>query len=85
MYVEGLRTSAQAALLTAGVAKGADFAGTAWAVTLGVAMFVGLEAAKIVLGRFDYHLGVMAEYQRRVAEANPVIMRQVDALERMAK
>ena len=82
IYVEGLRTSAQAAILTAGVAKGADFTGTAWAIGLGVGLFVLLEAAKIALGALDYGLGVYQNQTRIQGEANPVMMRMVDALER---
>jgi hypothetical protein len=84
VYTEGLRTSAQAALLMAGVAKGAAFTGTEVAVGLGVALFLGLEGLKILLGYWDYRLRVLHEMQRMVAEANPVVMRQVSALERLA-
>lgn len=83
VYVDGLRTSAQASLLAAGVAKGADFAGTAWAVALGLGLFCALEGGKILAGYCDYRFRVMHEYQRIAAEANPVTMRQVAALERM--
>ena len=82
IYVDGIRTSAQAAFLAAGVAKGADFTGTAWAITLGVGLFVLLEAAKIALGALDYGLGVYQNQTRIQGEANPVMMRMVDALER---
>jgi len=84
VYAEGLRTSAQAALLMAGVAKGAAFTETGWAIALGIGMFLGIEGLKLALGYWDYRLKVMHAYQQMVAEANPVVMRQVDALERLA-
>ncbi|HXE86548.1 MAG TPA: hypothetical protein VN524_07080 [Hyphomicrobiaceae bacterium] len=84
VYTEGLRTSAQAALLMAGVAKGAAFTGTGWALALGLGLFVGLEALKVTLGYWDYRLRVMHEMQRIVAEASPVTMRMVAALEKRA-
>jgi hypothetical protein len=84
MYVEGVRTSVQAGILTAGVAKGAAFTGTRWAVALGVGMVVGLEAAKLLAGWLDYRLHVIHHQQRILNEANPVLMRMVDALEKTA-
>ena len=50
VYTEGLRTSAQAALLMAGVAKGAAFTETGWAIALGIGMFLGIEGLKLALG-----------------------------------
>ena len=84
VYTEGLRTSAQAALLMAGVAKGAAFTETGWAIALGIGMFLGIEGLKLALGYWDYRLKVMHEMQRIVTEANPVVMRQVSALERLS-
>jgi len=84
IYVDGIRTSAQAAFLAAGVAQGADFTGTAWAITLGLGLFVTLEGAKIGLGALDYRLGTMQAHQQTMAEASPIVMRQLEALERLS-
>ena len=85
IYVDGVRTSAQDAILMAGVAKGADFTGTTWAVASGLALFVALEAAKLLFGYLDYTFHVMQEHQRMVSENNPVTMRQLAALEKLAR
>ena len=84
IYTEGFRTSAQTAILMAGVAKGADFTGVGWALALGLAAFLGLEGLKVALGALDYSWGIMREHQRMAAEQNPVTMRQVAALEKLA-
>jgi hypothetical protein len=83
VYVEGIRTSAQAGILLGGVAKAADFTGMAWAIALGVGFFIALESAKIAAGAIDYHFKIMHAHQQVVAEANPIVMRQLDALEGM--
>ena len=82
VYVDGLRTSAQAAILAAGVAKGAAFTGTGWAIALGIGLFLTLESAKLLAGWLDYRFKIIHEQQRVMSEANPVTMRMVDALER---
>lgn len=84
LYVDGLRTSAQAAILTAGVAKGADFTGTAWAVGLGLALFVTIESAKIAAGWLDARFDIWRSHTQAVAEQNPIVMRQLEALERLS-
>ena len=84
LYVDGLRTSAQAAILTAGVAKGADFTGTAWAVGLGLGLFLALEGAKVLAGWLDARFDVWRAHTQAVAEQNPIIMRQLHALERLS-
>lgn len=83
VYVDGIRTSVQAGILAAGVAKGAAFTDTAWAVALGVGVVLGLESLKLVAGWADYRYHVIDAHQRMVAEASPVIMRQVAALEKL--
>lgn len=84
MYVDGIRTSAQAAVLTAGVAKGADFTGTVWAVALGIGLFLTLESAKILAGWLDARFDVWSSHTQAVAEQNPIVMRTVEALERLS-
>ena len=81
VYTEGLRTSTQAALLGAGVAKGAGFTDTRWAIGFGLAIFLVLELGKVLAGWLDYRFKVINTHQQTLAEANPVIMRQVRALE----
>ena len=83
MYTEGVRTSMQAAVLGAGVAKGAAFTDTTWAVAFGGAILVTLELGKLVAGWLDYRYHVIDTQQQLVGEANPVTMRMVDALERL--
>lgn len=83
IYTEGFRTSAQTAILLAGVAKGADFTGVTWALALGLGAFLGLEGLKVGLGLLDYRWGIMREHQRMAAEQNPVTMRMVAALEKV--
>lgn len=85
VYTEGVRTSLQAAILGAGVAKGAGFTDAAWAVGIGVLILVGLEVGKVALGWVDYRWHIIQTQQQMVAEANPVIMRQVDALEALVR
>jgi hypothetical protein len=46
-------------------------------------MVLGLELGKLLAGWLDYRLRVIHHQQRIVAEANPVTMRMVDALERL--
>lgn len=81
VYTEGLRTSLQAGLLGAGVAKGAGFTDTAWATYFGLAILLGIELAKVLLGWLDYRFHVIQTEQRIAAEASPVTMRMVHALE----
>ena len=85
LYTEGIRTSGQFALIGAGVAKGAGFTDATVAVLFGLGIFVGIEVLKVVAGWLDYTHGGMEAYLRTTSEANPVTMRMVDALERMAK
>lgn len=83
-YTEGLRTSLQAGLIGAGVAKGAAFTDAGWATVFGLAILLGIEGAKILLGWLDYKFEIIHTQQRLVAEANPIIMRQTRALESLA-
>ena len=85
LYTDGLRTSGQFALIGAGVAKGAGFTDAHAAILFGAAIFVGIELLKVCAGWLDYRHGGMAEYLRVTGEADPVRMRMVHALERMAK
>lgn len=84
VYTEGVRTSVQAGLLGAGVAKGAQFTDATWAIVFGCAILLTLEAGKILAGWLDYRYHIIHTQQRLVAEANPVTMRMVDALERLS-
>ncbi len=84
VYTEGVRTSVQAGLLGAGVAKGAQFTDATWAIVFGVGIILTLEVGKIMAGWLDYRFHIIHTQQRLVAEANPVTMRMVDALERLA-
>jgi hypothetical protein len=83
-YTEGFRTSGQFGIIGAGVAKGAGFTDTGWAVAIGLGLACGIEALKLVTGWLDYHFKVIHTQQRMVAEANPFIVRQTEALERMS-
>ena len=83
VYTDGIRTSVQAGLLGAGVAKGAAFTDATWAVVFGVAIILVLELGKTLAGFLDYRYRIIHSQQQIVAEANPVIMRQVDALEKL--
>lgn len=85
IYLDGVRTSVQAGLLGAGVAKGAAFTDATWAVLFGCAIIVALEGGKILAGCLDYRYGIIQTQQRIAAEANPVVMRQVDAMESIAR
>jgi len=84
VYTDGVRTSVQAGLLGAGVAKGAAFTDATWAVVFGVAIVVGLELAKILAGWLDYRFRIIHTQARMIAEANPIMMRQLEALERLS-
>ncbi len=84
LYTDGIRTSGQFALLGAGVAKGAGFTDAFWAIGFGLGLFVALEALKVGVGWLDYRHGGMAEYLRVTSEQNPVTMRQLAALEKLA-
>ena len=84
VYTEGVRTSVQAGLLGAGVAKGAAFTDATWAIVFGCTIILVLEIGKIVAGWLDYRYRIIHTQQRLVAEANPVTMRMVDALESLA-
>ena len=81
VYTEGIRTSVQAGLLGAGVAKGAAFTDATWAVVFGLAILVTLEAGKILAGWLDYRFHIIHTEQQMSAEASPVTMRMVHALE----
>jgi hypothetical protein len=83
VYVEGFRTSVQAGLLGAGVAKGAGFTEATAAIWFGCAIVLGLEVGKLVAGWLDYRYHVIQSYQGMVTEANPITMRQVNALEKI--
>lgn len=85
VYTDGVRTSVQAGLLGAGVAKGAAFTDAFWAVAFGLAIIVALEAGKILAGWLDYRFHIIDSHQQTLAEANPIIMRQVRALESLAR
>ena len=84
-YTEGIRTSVQAGLLGAGVAKGAGFTDATWAVWFGIGIVLALELGKIVAGWLDYRFHIYQAQVQTMAEANPVVMRQVDALEALVK
>jgi hypothetical protein len=85
VYVDGIRTSVQAGLLGAGVAKGAAFTDAAAAVWFGLAIVAGLEAGKMLAGWLDYRYRIIHRQQQMTAEANPVLMRQVDAMEALVR
>ncbi len=68
----------------AGVAKGADFTGTVWAVALGIGLFLTLESAKVLAGWLDQRFDVWSSHTQAVAEQNPIVMRTLEALERLS-
>ena len=84
-YTEGMRTSIQAGILLAGVAKGAGFTDTYWAIALGGAMVAGLEVMKILAGWLDYKFRIYHQQMETMSSANPIVMRQLDALERLVR
>ena len=84
-YTEGMRTSLQAGLLGAGVAKGAGFTDSGWAITLGVGMVLGIEATKILMGWFDRRIGAIHAQLEQSWVTNPATVRQIELLEGIHK
>lgn len=80
-YTDGFRTSLQAGLLGAGVARGAGFTDTAWAIMLGASVMFGLEFIKVIGGWLDHRLGAIDAHSQATGQTNPYVIRQTEAQE----
>ena len=84
-YTEGMRTSLQAGVIFAGVAKGAGFTDMWWAITIGIGAVVGIEATKILMGWFDRRIGAIHAQLEQSWVTNPATVRQIELLEGIHK